>query len=131
MFIQIHMLQSLPPGNLNRDENGMPKKCLFGGVTRGRISSQCLKRNIRWSREFTETFGESGLADRTRYLPKLVGEELKDTKGVPNDDIEKLMQVLGSYFGKESKSDTGMTGQSFLSTSLREENCGTYNRLEL
>lgn len=39
MFVQIHMLQSMPPGNLNRDDTGQPKKCLFGGVTRGRISS--------------------------------------------------------------------------------------------
>ena len=32
MFVQIHMLQSMPPGNLNRDDTGQPKKCIFGGV---------------------------------------------------------------------------------------------------
>ncbi len=52
MFVQVHMLQSMPPGNLNRDDTGQPKKCIFGGVTRGRISSQCLKRNIRRSPQF-------------------------------------------------------------------------------
>ena len=73
MFVQIHMLQSIPPGNLNRDDTGQPKKCTFGGVTRGRISSQCLKRNIRRSAQFKEAFGK-GLADRTQYLPRMVAD---------------------------------------------------------
>ena len=85
MFIQIHMLQSMPPGNLNRDDTGQPKKCVFGGVTRGRISSQCLKRNIRLSAQFKEAFGDA-LADRTQYLPRMVADELRKDRelGVPD-----------------------------------------------
>ena len=71
MFVQIHMLQSMPPGNLNRDDTGQPKKCIFGGVTRGRISSQCLKRNIRHSIQFKEAFGDA-LSKRTTYMPRMV-----------------------------------------------------------
>ena len=102
MFIQIHMLQSMPPGNLNRDETGHPKKCVFGGVTRGRISSQCLKRNIRRSAQFAETFGDA-LADRTTYLPRMVADEVsKDTTlGIPMEDVDALMATIASRFKKE------------------------------
>jgi CRISPR system Cascade subunit CasC len=43
MQLEIHILQSFPPANLNRDENGMPKSTVFGGRPRARISSQCQK----------------------------------------------------------------------------------------
>ncbi len=45
--IALHILQSFPPSCLNRDDVGAPKSAIFGGVTRARISSQCLKRAIR------------------------------------------------------------------------------------
>jgi CRISPR system Cascade subunit CasC len=47
MQLEIHVLQSFPPANLNRDENGMPKSTVFGGYPRARISSQCQKRAVR------------------------------------------------------------------------------------
>lgn len=46
-IIEIHALQNFAPSNLNRDDTGAPKDALFGGVRRGRISSQCLKRAVR------------------------------------------------------------------------------------
>ena len=101
MFVQIHMLQSVPPGNLNRDNTGQPKKCIFGSVTRGRISSQCLKRNIRLSPQFKEAFGDA-LADRTQYLPQMVANELKDGKlGVPDDELDEIMRALAGKFKSE------------------------------
>lgn len=103
MFVQIHMLQSMPPGNLNRDETGQPKKCLFGGVTRGRISSQCLKRNIRRSAQFREAFGDD-LASRTQYLPQMVADEISNRKlDVPPEDLEPLMAAIASKFCKEDR----------------------------
>lgn len=46
-FLQIHTLQSYPAALLNRDDSGLAKRLPFGGVTRTRISSQCLKRHWR------------------------------------------------------------------------------------
>jgi CRISPR system Cascade subunit CasC len=46
-FIQIHFLSSYPAALLNRDDVGFAKRLPFGGVTRTRISSQCLKRHWR------------------------------------------------------------------------------------
>jgi len=52
MLIQFHILQNYAPSNLNRDDTGAPKDAVFGGVRRGRISSQCIKRSIRRSTAF-------------------------------------------------------------------------------
>ena len=46
-LIELHILQSFPVSCLNRDDVGAPKTAVFGGCTRARISSQCLKRAIR------------------------------------------------------------------------------------
>jgi len=46
-FIQIHTLTSHPASLLNRGEEGFAKTMPFGGATRTRISSQCLKYNWR------------------------------------------------------------------------------------
>jgi CRISPR system Cascade subunit CasC len=106
MFIQIHMLQSMPPGNLNRDDTGQPKKCIFGGVTRGRISSQCLKRNIRHSTQFKDAFGDE-LASRTTYLPRMVADELKKdaSLGIPADEIGDIGRALAGKFKSEGAGD--------------------------
>ena len=105
MFVQIHMLQSMPPGNLNRDDTGQPKKCLFGGTTRGRISSQCLKRNIRLSPLFQDAFG-GAVANRTKYLPRLVADALLDTGRIPEEEIEGVKAGIAGQFKKETKAES-------------------------
>jgi len=45
-FIQLHILASYPPSNLNRDDLGTPKTAMMGGVRRLRISSQSLKTGV-------------------------------------------------------------------------------------
>jgi CRISPR system Cascade subunit CasC len=47
LFIQIHTLTSYPGALLNRDDVGFAKRLPFGGATRTRVSSQCLKRHWR------------------------------------------------------------------------------------
>lgn len=47
MFLQVHTLTSYPSSLLNRDDVGLAKRLPFGGATRTRISSQCLKRHWR------------------------------------------------------------------------------------
>ena len=49
VFVDIHVLQTLPPSNPNRDDTGAPKTATFGGVQRMRISSQV--RRVKISRE--------------------------------------------------------------------------------
>jgi CRISPR system Cascade subunit CasC len=72
MQIEIHTLQSFPPANLNRDENGMPKSTVFGGRPRARISSQCQKRAIRLYYQQNSELDPSHFAQRSRaWLPEL------------------------------------------------------------
>lgn len=46
-FVQIHTLVSYPAVLLNRDDAGMAKRLPYGGTSRIRVSSQCLKRHWR------------------------------------------------------------------------------------
>jgi CRISPR system Cascade subunit CasC len=49
MLIELHLLTSHAPANLNRDDFGRPKTALFGGTERARVSSQSQKRAIRFA----------------------------------------------------------------------------------
>ena len=75
MLIEIHMLKNYPATNLNRDDSGAPKTCYFGGVQRGRISSQCQKRSWRTSPLFAMLESQGW---RSRALPELVAADLAD-----------------------------------------------------
>ena len=97
MLIEIHMLKNYPPVNLNRDDSGAPKSCFFGGVQRGRISSQCLKRNWRTS-EIFRTLGSYGI--RTRAMPALVGERLAEL-GIGPEFVEEAVKKLTGVANKE------------------------------
>lgn len=76
MNLELHILQSFSPSNLNRDDTGSPKDCEFGGVRRARISSQCLKRSIRLAFEDQGLLEEESLAVRTRKIGAEVARHL-------------------------------------------------------
>ena len=97
MLIEIHMLKNYPPVNLNRDDSGAPKSCFFGGVQRGRISSQCLKRSWRTSDIF-RSLDSYGI--RTRSMPALVGEKLTGL-GIGQDFVEEAVKKLTGVANKE------------------------------
>jgi len=84
MLFEIHILQNHAPSNLNRDDTGSPKECVFGGYTRARISSQCLKRTVRRSDAFQQALGADGLATRTRRLPEIVRQRLTEAGFAPD-----------------------------------------------
>lgn len=47
LHLEIHMIRSVNPSNLNRDDTGAPKDAVFGGVRRLRYSSQAQKYAYR------------------------------------------------------------------------------------
>lgn len=71
-FIDIHILQTVPPSNINRDDTGSPKTAYFGGVKRSRVSSQAWKKATRDS--FSDLLDEFGLGWRTKRAASLVAE---------------------------------------------------------
>ncbi|MHB0876987.1 MAG: type I-E CRISPR-associated protein Cas7/Cse4/CasC [Anaerolineae bacterium] len=101
MFIELHMLQSFAPANLNRDDTNNPKDCEFGGVRRARISSQCLKRAIRREPVFARTTGVT-LADRTRLLARDLHGRLLEA-GKPEPEIDTIVPAfVEAYVSKEA-----------------------------
>lgn len=47
IYLDIHVIQTVPSSNINRDDNGSPKTAMYGGVTRARVSSQSWKHAMR------------------------------------------------------------------------------------
>lgn len=116
MLIEVHMLQNHAPSNLNRDDTGSPKDCIFGGVRRSRISSQSLKRSIRRSPVFQEALAGLGVAHRTRQLPDQVRDVLLQ-RGL-SVEMADIAALKASGFGnKEGKESTdGLTAQMMFLT---------------
>lgn len=79
-FVQLHLLTSYPPANLNRDDLGRPKTAMMGGANRLRISSQSLKRAWRTSEVFEQALA-GHVGTRTKEMGRRAYQTLLD-KGV-------------------------------------------------
>jgi len=75
MFIELHMIQNFAPANLNRDDTNNPKDCEFGGHRRARISSQSLKRAIRYEPVFAQTT-QVEIAERSKWMSRPIRNQL-------------------------------------------------------
>lgn len=76
-FIQIHTLTSYAGVLLNRDDSGMAKRLPFGGTTRIRVSSQCLKRHWRFAGQDSHE-AAAKVADSLQSLGIPMGERTKE-----------------------------------------------------
>lgn len=97
-FIQLHLLTSYPPSNLNRDDIGRPKSAVVGGVPRLRVSSQSLKRHWRTSSLFQEKL-RGHLGDRTKDLGPRVHAALTEG-GMAAKKAEAATKAIAGVFGK-------------------------------
>lgn len=109
MFIELHIIQSFPPTNLNRDDMNQPKDCEFGGVRRARISSQCLKRAIRTNPVFAATVQpdkpDEVISYRTRYLTRALRKALGEVSK-PKNEIETITRAIAAaYTSKKNEMD--------------------------
>lgn len=96
-FIQLHLLTSYPPANLNRDDLGRPKTAIMGGKNRLRISSQCLKRNWRISDIFKEALGEH-VGVRSKLIGPDIYQRLLDG-GRTENQADKAAKAIAAVFG--------------------------------
>ena len=39
IYVDFHVLQTVPPSCVNRDDTGSPKTAIYGGVTRARVET--------------------------------------------------------------------------------------------
>jgi CRISPR system Cascade subunit CasC len=117
-FLQLHLLTSYPPANLNRDDLGRPKTAIMGGKQRLRISSQSLKRAWRCSAIFEQALGQHrGIRTRrvgldhvyrpmveagcTEKLAKATATKIAGVFGKHDSDHERLIKQLAHHSPEE------------------------------
>jgi CRISPR system Cascade subunit CasC len=91
-YIDIHILQTLPPSNINRDDAGSPKTATYGGVLRSRVSSQAWKRATRTA--FAESLTPQDLGTRTKRIAGLLTERLSARSGLDHDAAKRIAEQL-------------------------------------
>ncbi len=95
-LLEIHVIQTVAPCNLNRDDTGSPKDAVFGGFRRARISSQAQKRAVRVAFKEWALFSPEELAVRTR---RLVDALLHRLPNVPEQQarlaVENALNAMG------------------------------------
>ncbi len=96
-FVNFHVLISHSPSCLNRDDMNMQKTAVFGGTTRVRVSSQSLKRAIRFSDYYEARLGTPSV--RTRDLGLLEQHMTRALEG--RFDAELIGKTLALMSGKE------------------------------
>ena len=78
LFLDIHVIQTLPPSNINRDDTGSPKTAVYGGVRRARVSSQSWKKAMR--DYFKENGNLSNVGVRSLDVVSFLAEKIRELK---------------------------------------------------
>lgn len=81
--VDIHIIQSVPPSCLNRDDTGSPKSAVYGGVSRARVSSQAWKHAVRT--DFKDHIDRSSLGRRTKRVVEELASALVNRATDPAD----------------------------------------------
>lgn len=97
-FIQLHLLTSYPPANLNRDDLGRPKTAMMGGANRLRISSQSLKRAWRTSETFEQALA-GHVGTRTKEMGRKIYQSLLE-KDIKDKKAMEWSKAIAGVFGK-------------------------------
>ncbi|MFH8491943.1 type I-E CRISPR-associated protein Cas7/Cse4/CasC [Streptomyces longisporoflavus] len=92
LYVDVHILQTVPPANLNRDDQGNPKEAFYGGTRRSRVSSQAWKRATRM--HFTEHMPAHDLATRTRRVASALTSTLSQRTGLAEEPAGRLADAL-------------------------------------
>lgn len=111
LYVDLHVLQTVPPSCVNRDDTGSPKTAVYGGAIRARVSSQAWKHAMRvmFSDEMS---GAIETGHRTKKGADLVAEQIAAL--APDSDALKLAQKVIADAGIKSD-DKGTKALFFLS----------------
>ena len=111
LYVDFHVLQTVPPSCVNRDDTGSPKTAVYGGAVRARVSSQAWKHAMRVM--FTEEMSDAvETGYRTKKGTDLVAEQIKAL--APDKDALKLAQKVIADAGIKSD-DKGTKALFFMS----------------
>jgi CRISPR system Cascade subunit CasC len=93
-FLQIHSLHSYSAALLNRDDSGLAKRLMYGGATRTRISSQCLKRHWRIADDPHALSHIAGAHDSFRSRELVTIKVIKPLEGIVSPAAITLIEDL-------------------------------------
>ena len=119
LYVDFHVIQTVPPSCVNRDDTARPKTAMYGGVTRARVSSQSWKHAIR--RDFKEIFTDEKLGIRTKYAAQLIADKLIE-KGIDSAAAIKKASEAISNAGVKVNSKDNTTGALFFISALQAQN---------
>ncbi|GAA3854071.1 type I-E CRISPR-associated protein Cas7/Cse4/CasC [Saccharothrix violaceirubra] len=91
-ILDIHVIQTVPPSNINRDDTGSPKTAMYGGRRRARVSSQSWKRATRDA--FDHLLDTDELGVRTKRVVELLSEAITDQVPELVDRSVKLAEAV-------------------------------------
>ena len=80
LYVDFHVLQTVPPSCVNRDDTGSPKTAVYGGATRARVSSQAWKHAIREMFKDEYMLNAEDIGSRTKKIADVV--EKSKTQGL-------------------------------------------------
>lgn len=112
-FVQVHFLTAYPGALLNRDDAGFAKRLPFGGATRTRVSSQCLKRHWR-TFDGPGALSELGAADTIRSRVTFQREVVEPlvAEGLPEAEVHAAAEALKArIFGQSEKAKEKAKGK--------------------
>jgi CRISPR system Cascade subunit CasC len=89
-YVDVHILQTVPPSNLNRDDAGTPKQAMYGGARRARVSSQAWKRATRKAFSDRLQMPEEQLGVRTKRIAALLADRLAEQTGLDSPAAVRL-----------------------------------------
>ncbi len=111
-YIDLHVLQTVPPSCVNRDDTGSPKTAVYGGVTRARVSSQAWKHAMRAM--FNSLLKTEQVGVRTKRIVDKVAKKIREID--PNADGEKMaIEALGLAGLKIKNAEKGTDALFFMS----------------
>jgi|SRR5690554_255450 len=122
-FLQIHTLTSYPGTLLNRDDAGFAKRMPFGGATRTRVSSQCLKyhwRNFDGEGALYHMDVDRSIRSRTTFRD-LVGRPLIE-QGLPERLVVATVETFVQRLVSDKKPSATDYKQILQSPSASDEN---------
>ena len=104
IYVDLHVLQTVPPSCVNRDDTGSPKTANYGGVTRARVSSQAWKHAMR--QMFREKLEVGDVGQRTKMVVDLVAEEIAELRSdFTKEHAQKMAKAVLESAGVKIKED--------------------------
>jgi CRISPR system Cascade subunit CasC len=110
--LTLHIMNTIPWSNLNRDDSGTPKRAVIGGVLRGMLSSQSIKRAARTdyeTRSLDQSVRSTNLAALVAERARLINPDLDASNAIR--DAKKLISGLVKSGSSDAQADGAEAGK--------------------